>query len=53
MRVYELSKMLGVPAKKLLEVLSQEGMKVKSHMSVLDDSSIALLKNPELISALQ
>ena len=45
MRVYELSKMLGVPAKKLLEVLSQEGMQVKSHMSALDDSSVALLKN--------
>ena len=45
MRVYELSKILGVPAKKLLEVLDQEGIQVKSHMSVLDDSSVALLQN--------
>jgi translation initiation factor IF-2 len=45
MRLYELSKKLGVPAKKLLEVLHQEGIQVKSHMSALDDSSITLLQN--------
>ncbi len=45
MRVYELSKKLGVPAKKLLEVLHQEGIQAKSHMSALDDSAIALLQN--------
>ena len=45
MRVYELSKKLGVPAKKLLEILHQEGIQVKSHMSALDDASIALLQN--------
>lgn len=45
MRVYELSRQLGVPAKELLEVLSREGILVKSHMSILDDDSVALLQN--------
>jgi len=45
MRVYELSKKLGVPAKKLLELLHQEGIQAKSHMSALDKDSIALLQN--------
>ncbi len=45
MRVYELSKKLGVPAKKLLEVLRQEGIQVKSHMSAIDDAAVVLLQN--------
>ncbi len=45
MRVYELSKQLGVPAKKLLELLDKEGIKVKSHMSSIGEESVALLQN--------
>lgn len=44
MRVYELSKELGVPAKELIERLLQEGISVKSHMSTLDEHAIALLQ---------
>ncbi len=44
MLIYELSKQLNVPVKQLLEVLKNEGVTVKSHMSVIDESSIALLR---------
>lgn len=44
MRIYELSKQLNVPVKQLLEVLQREGVTVKSHMSVIDDNSVALLR---------
>lgn len=44
MRVYELSKQLNVPVKQLLEVLKNEGVTVKSHMSVVDENVIVLLR---------
>ncbi len=44
MRVYELSKQLGVSAKKLLEALKKEGVAVKSHMSSIDASAVVLLQ---------
>ena len=44
MRVYELSKQLGIPAKQLLEALQKDGMAVKSHMSVINESMIAFLR---------
>ncbi len=44
MRVYELSKQLGVPAKQLLVVLKSEGVLVKSHMSVIDEKAANILR---------
>lgn len=44
MRIYELSKQLNVPVKQLLEILQREGIVVKSHMSVIDENSVALLR---------
>src|SRR3990167_9425332 len=35
MRIYELSKQSGVPSKKILDLLSEGGFEVTSHMSVL------------------
>ena len=43
MRIYELSKQLGVPAKELLDHLKREGIVAKSHMSAIDEAAIALL----------
>ncbi len=44
MRIYELSKQLNVPVKQLLEVLKSEGVVVKSHMSIVDEKIVALLR---------
>ncbi len=44
MRIYELSKQLNVPVKQLLELLKQEGVTVKSHMSIVDDTVVALVR---------
>lgn len=44
MRIYELSKQLGIPAKQLLETLAKEGISAKSHMSSIDEKTVALLR---------
>ena len=44
MRIYELAKKLEIPSKILIESLKQKGIFVKSHMSVIDESSVALLR---------
>ena len=44
MRIYELSKILEIPSKKLIEILKNEGISVKSHMSVIDEDSIVFLR---------
>ena len=43
MRIYELSKQLGIPAKELLDHLKLKGIVAKSHMSAIDEATIALL----------
>lgn len=49
MRVYELAEDLKVPAKELIGFLNKEGIKVKNHMSTLDEDTIDLIK--EVIEA--
>ncbi|MBE3093004.1 MAG: translation initiation factor IF-2 [Chloroflexi bacterium] len=44
MRVYELAEDLKIPAKELIGFLNREGVKVKNHMSTLDDDTIELIK---------
>ncbi len=51
MRIYELSKKLEIPSKKLIEALLKEGISVKSHMSVIDDKAVALLRKKFTIPA--
>ncbi len=51
MRIYELSKELEVPSKKLIEALLQEGVSVKSHMSIIDEKAVALLRKKFAVSA--
>ncbi len=51
MRIYELSKELEIPSKKLIEVLQKEGVSVKSHMSAIDEKSVALLRKKFTVSA--
>ncbi len=43
-RVYEVAKELGVPAKDIIERLKALGVDVKSHSSSIDDSVVAQLK---------
>ncbi len=43
MRIYELSKQSGVPSKKILDLLSEGGFEVASHMSVLAPEAQAYL----------
>lgn len=43
-RVYEVAKELGVPAKELVERLKSMGVEVKSHSSSIDESVAATLK---------
>ncbi len=45
MRVYELAEDLKIPAKELIGFLNREGVKVKNHMSTLDDDTIELIKD--------
>lgn len=45
MRVYEFAKLLGVPHKKIIEVLGEEGYDVASHMSALSESEIEFLRD--------
>jgi len=49
MRVYELAEDLKIPAKELIGFLNKEGVKVKNHMSTLDNDTIELIK--EVIDA--
>ena len=44
MRVYELAENLKIPAKELIVFLKNEGIKVKNHMSNLDQDTIELIK---------
>ena len=44
MRVYELAEDLKMPAKELIVFLNKEGIKVKNHMSTLDEDTIELIK---------
>ncbi len=48
-RVYELAENLKMPAKELLGFLNKEGIKVKNHMSALDEDTVELIK--EIIDA--
>jgi translation initiation factor IF-2 len=45
-RVYEIAKELGLPAKEVVERLKAMGHDVKSHSSTVDESVIATLKAP-------
>jgi len=49
MRVYELAEDLKMPAKELIGFLNKEGIKVKNHMSALDEDAIELIK--EIVDA--
>ena len=49
MRVYQLAEELKIPAKELIGFLNREGVKVKNHMSTLDNDTIELIK--EVIDA--
>ncbi len=42
-RVYQLAKELGVDNKRLLEVIRELGLEVKSHMSVVDEESAEII----------
>ncbi len=43
-RVHQLAKELGISSKELIERLDKLGVKVRGHMSALDDKAIALVK---------
>src|SRR5271155_6251140 len=43
MRIYEFAKEIGVPAKRLMQVLQEHGVQVKSHMALLADQEKSLL----------
>jgi translation initiation factor IF-2 len=45
MRVYELAKELGLDSKALLAKLHERGVVVKSHMSTLDEDTLALIRD--------
>ena len=50
MRVYELSKELGIQSKDLLIILNEMGASVKNHMSTVEEEYIAKVRtsfNPE------
>jgi translation initiation factor IF-2 len=47
MRVHELAKELGVASKDLVNQLRDLGVDVKSHMSVLDDDAVALMREAD------
>ena len=49
MRVYEIAEELKIPAKELIGFLNKEGIKVKNHMSTLDEDTIEIIK--EVINA--
>lgn len=43
-RVYEVAEDLNIPAKGLIDFLAKEGIKVKNHMSTLDEETIEIVK---------
>ncbi|MBN2483834.1 MAG: translation initiation factor IF-2 [Candidatus Omnitrophica bacterium] len=45
MRIYELSKQLGIDSKELIEKLQKLNFPVKSHMSVVDDDTAEIIKH--------
>ncbi len=44
-RVYQLANELNIPSKKLVELLTKNGIPVKNHMSVLGDAELKQLKD--------
>ncbi|MDI6602442.1 MAG: translation initiation factor IF-2 [Thermoanaerobacteraceae bacterium] len=44
-RVYELSKELGIPSKDLISQLSELGVDVKNHMSTLEDAEVEMIRD--------
>jgi len=44
MRVYELAENLKMPTKELIGFLNKEGIKIKNHMSTLDEDTLELIK---------
>ena len=44
-RVYELAKELNLESKKIIDFLSQKGVTVKNHMSVLEESQVDLVRS--------
>jgi len=44
MRVYELSKQLGIPNKELLDVLAKNGYEISTHMAMLTPEALAFLQ---------
>ena len=42
-RVYTLAKELGLDSKEFVKELEKEGIKVKSHMSTVDDETVELI----------
>ena len=44
-RVYELAKEIGVDNASLMKFLTDKNVEFKSHMSTLDDSTIAMVKS--------
>src|SRR5882757_8851703 len=51
MRVYEFSKQYNIPTKEIINTLQAAGFNIKSHMSIIDDEAIHLLK--KTLSTLQ
>lgn len=50
MRIYEFAKKHNLPSKELLEYLKEQGVLVKSHMSIISEDGLALL-NKKYVSA--
>ncbi|MFV0343706.1 MAG: translation initiation factor IF-2 [Anaerocolumna sp.] len=44
-KIYELAKEMNKHSKDIISYLNEKGLEVKSHMSNIDDSSIAMVKN--------
>ncbi len=44
-KIYELAKEMDKHSKDIISYLNEKGMDIKSHMSSIDDSSIAMVKN--------
>ena len=44
-RVHELSKQLNISNKDIIDTLGAKGIEIKSHMSNLDDSMVAIVKS--------
>ena len=44
MKVHELAKELDVSSKDIISLLTDKGIEVKSHMSVLEDDAVGIVK---------